>query len=378
MTVQMQGFCEERFLPLKRAFAANFDDGLEVGASLAVTHRGKPVVDLWAGHADRARTRPWERNTIIFLSSSAKIPLIVSFLMLVDRGLVELDAPVARYWPEFAAGGKERVTVREALSHRGGIPAFDPPVDVTALLDWRAITAHLAAQSHWFNGHSTLCYHILTYGFLLGEIMHRVDGRTPAQFWREEIATPARIDVQMGLRLQSELPRVAEVVWATPPAGGFPLIEDPATARAYQNAIPTGDWSAWDVMSADIAGNGYGNARSMARVGSIVAQRGVLDGHRYLSGAIVEEMVRVQIDVIEPVFGRMRWGLGVTLDHEEFRLPTPTSVYWGGRGGSFIVMDPESGVSCGYAMNNHIPTRHGTDERQQRLWSTLGRAMANL
>jgi CubicO group peptidase (beta-lactamase class C family) len=378
VTTTINGFCDGRFESLRDAFRANFDDGLEIGASLAVTHRGEPVVDLWAGHADRNRTRPWERDTLIFLSSSTKIPLVVSFLMLVDRGLVELDAPIAHYWPEFAAGGKERVTVREALSHRGAIPGFDPPIDVAALLDWNAITTHLAAQSHWFGGRSVLCYHPVTYGFLLGEIMRRVDGRTPAQFWREEIATPAHIDLQIGLRSKSELPRVAEVVWATPPA--FPVIQDPAMVRAFQNGVPQGDWSAWDVMSADIsASNGYGNARSIARVGSIIAQRGELDGHRYLSTAVVAEAMSTQIDAIVPVFGRMRWGLGVTLDHDEFRLPTPTSAYWGGGGGSFIVMDPAAGVSCGYAMNNHVfPKGPGPEARQQRLWSALGEVIAKL
>jgi CubicO group peptidase (beta-lactamase class C family) len=128
MTVEVHGFCEERFLPLREAFAANFADGNEVGASFAATLQGEPVVDLWAGHADFARTRPWERDTTVLLMSTMKIPLILSFLMLVDRGQIALDATVATYWPEFAAGGKDRVTVREAMTHRAGVPGFEPPV----------------------------------------------------------------------------------------------------------------------------------------------------------------------------------------------------------------------------------------------------------
>jgi len=191
MSVELHGFCDPRFQPLKDAFAANFEDGLEVGAPVAMTHHGRPVVDLWAGHADFARTRAWEKDTIVLVFSSTKVPLALCMLKLIDEGRVELDAPVATYWPEFAAGGKDHVTVREAMSYRGGVPGFEPPIPFEALRDWRAMTANLAAQTHWFGGEARLCYHPVTHGFLLGEIIRRVDGRMPSQFFRETFAEPA-------------------------------------------------------------------------------------------------------------------------------------------------------------------------------------------
>ena len=150
MTTQIHGVCDQRFQPLKDAFQANFDTGLELGASLALTYQGKTVVDLWAGWADLERTRPWERDTLVRVCSTAKIAAILSLLMLIDRGLVELDAPVARYWPDFAQGGKGGVTIRDALTHQGGVPGFDPPVSRDLLLDWDAAAARLAAEPHWF------------------------------------------------------------------------------------------------------------------------------------------------------------------------------------------------------------------------------------
>jgi CubicO group peptidase (beta-lactamase class C family) len=152
MPIDIQGVCDERFLPLQDAFRENFEKGYEIGASLAVTRHGRPVVDLWAGHIDKQRTRPWEKDTIAPVASTTKIALTLSFLMLVDRGLVDLDATIAKYWSEFAAGGKAHVTVREALTHSAGVPGFDPPVPLEAMLDWDRITAHIAAETHWFDG----------------------------------------------------------------------------------------------------------------------------------------------------------------------------------------------------------------------------------
>ena len=176
-----------------------------------MTHNGRPVVDLWAGHSDWARTQPWEKDTIVQLFSSTKIPLILSFLMLIDRGLVELDATVATYWPEFAQGGKDHVTVRDALTHQGGVPGFSPPIAFTDLHESECFAANLAAQDHWFSGERRVFYHFLTLGNLLGEIMRRVDGRLPSQFFREEVAEKAGIDLQMGLRDRADVGRLAEI-----------------------------------------------------------------------------------------------------------------------------------------------------------------------
>jgi len=290
MTIEIQGFCEDRFAPLKDAFAANFAAGRELGASLGVTHRGRMVVDLWAGWADVAKTRAWERDTIVQVASTTKVMVTICALMLVDRGLLDLDAPIATYWPEFAAGGKEAVTVREAFTHQAGVPGLEPAASFETIQDWEAITARIAAEPHWFGGQRQVIYHFMTYGFLLGELIRRVDGRRPARFFREEVAGPAGVDFQIGLATTAELARLAEI---TPlPAGPAPPAGSLLERLMLANGPPPLD-NSWERLSADVpAGNGFGNGRSIARAGAILAMSGELDGVRYMSRAMVEEAGR--------------------------------------------------------------------------------------
>jgi CubicO group peptidase (beta-lactamase class C family) len=352
MTIDIHGFCDSRFRPLKEAFAANFEAGLEVGASVAAFIHGLPVVDLWAGHADWKRTKPWEKDTIVQLFSTTKIPLILSFLMLVDRGLIDLDATVAAYWPEFAAGGKGHVTVREALSHRAGVPGFDPPVKFEELHDWDAMASNIAAQDHWFGGEGRVFYHFVTFGNVLGEIIRRVDGRLPSQFFREEVAEKAGMDLQMGLRSHGDVSRCAEVGYLTPPGTAFTADE---LYRRAAESVGVGEWRTWERFSAEIpAGNGYGNGRSIARLCAIFAGGGALDGVRYLSKAIVDEASTEQAFAIDDYLGGVSFGLGFGLDSGFFAGPTRTAFHWGGYGGSEGLMDQATGLSFGYAMNNLI------------------------
>jgi len=316
MTIEIHGFCEERFLPMKEAFAASFDAGLELGASLALTHQGKPVVDLWAGWMDPERTHPWQRDTIVNVMSTTKIPMAIAAMRLVDRGLIDLDAPIARYWPEFAQGGKERVTVRDAFCHCAGVPAFDPPVGFEVYRNWPSATAALAATPHWFGGERRIMYHAHTYGFLLGELVRRVDGRRPAQFFREEIAAPCGIDFQMGLSDRSDMARVAHVAW--PPQRGE---RPPGTVLARWSASLSAASAQWDLMSweglsAEVpAGVGLGNARSVAGIATLLATGGTLDGARYLSPEIVREAATEQAYDQCPIFGWIRFGPGAGAGH---------------------------------------------------------------
>ena len=337
------------------------------------------MVDLWAGKANHELTRPWEHDTIVIVFSTSKIATIMSFLTLVDRGLVDLDARVASYWPEFAAGGKDRVTVREVMTHRGGVPGFDPPIPFTAFHDWDAITAHIAAQPHWYGGRTELCYHAMTFGFVLGEIMRRVDGRLPAQFFREEFAEKADIDFQLSLLSSTERERVADLFLLTPPGNLVNAIADPLASRAY-HSVGEGDWMSWESQrSENPSTNGHCNARSIARLGSIAAMGGVLDGRRYLSKEIIDEASSVQLDATDPIMGRIRIGLGLGLHRDEYPAPTPTCFHWGGAGGSYGVMDQTTGVSCGYAMNNLIiGDKVHDDRRKDRIWRTLGEVMTKL
>jgi CubicO group peptidase (beta-lactamase class C family) len=368
VTIEVSGFCDERFLPFKDAFRANFEAGLELGSSLAVTHRGKMVVDIWGGHADRQKTQSWQENTIVNVFSTAKIPLILTTLMLIDRGLLALDEPVARYWPEFAAGGKGAVTVRDVLTHQAGVPGFDPPVTFEALHDWSTITAHIAAEKHWFDGRRVLCYHPTTYGFLLGELMRRVDGRRPGQFLREEVTKKIGADFQFGLTSKSDIPRVAGLQFQANP---LPLPPESLTARVF-NSIGPGSWATWERRSADIpSSNGYGNGRSIAQICSILALGGELDGTRYVSKRMLDHAVEEQVYAKDPAFGWMRLGLGLGLHSDLYPAATPTSFHWGGYGGSWGCMDPKIALSLGYTCNNLIVDLESLDPRLKTFSDAL-------
>jgi CubicO group peptidase (beta-lactamase class C family) len=345
----INGFCDERFLPLKHAFRANFDAGLELGASLALAHRGKIVVDLWGGFADSAKTTPWREDTITIVYSTTKIMATIATLMVVDRGQLELDAPIARYWPEFAQGGKENVMVRDALTFQAGVPGFDPPVSFESVHDWDATVARIAAMPHWFDGERRICYHPTTYGFLLGELVRRVDGRPMAQFFREEIAQKLHADFQIGLSSKDDLSRLAvhQFLKAPAPLEGF--------RAKVMDSVAAGNWWTWERLSADIpAASGMGNGRSIAKVCSIIALGGDVDGTLFMSRRMADEAAREQAVGECPCMGPVRFGLGLALHSDFFPAPSPTSIHWGGFGGSWALMDPRAGVSFGYAMNNLI------------------------
>src|SRR3970040_1282176 len=191
---EVRGRCEPAFESLRRALAEAIETGVEVGAPLAV-HVGKqPVVDLWAGHADSARTRPWDEHTIVNLYSVGKAVTAVCALRLVECGALDLDSPVSRYWPEFAQAGKERLPVRYLLTHQTGLPAVFRALPLGAVLQWEVMTDALAAQEPWWDPGAGHGYHVNTYGFLIGEVVRRITGKSLGTYLRDEIARPAGID----------------------------------------------------------------------------------------------------------------------------------------------------------------------------------------
>jgi CubicO group peptidase (beta-lactamase class C family) len=376
MNTGIHGFCDRRFEPLKQAFADNFEAGREVGASFALTWRGEMMVDLWAGQADRKRGAPWTADTLVQVCSTTKIPLIVSALMLVDRGQLALDKTVAHYWPEFAQGGKAHVTVRDAFCHCGGVPGLDPPAPEGLAFDWDAMAARIAAEPHWFGGQRKILYHSSTYGWLLGELIRRVDGRRPAQFFREEIGQPAVIDFHIGLSSKADVKRVAVVppiVFSAEHRRTFG-----ADAQRMLVSIPEGDVRnlplpmTWRHLSAEMPADiGFANGRSIARLGAILAGGGELESRRYLSRAIVEEAARQQVYDTCELFGPLRMGLGFGLWTEHFPAIAPTTFHWGGLGGSWAAMDMAADFSAGYAPNNFLVTPSGRSERQSGFFDAL-------
>lgn len=371
MSIAVQGYCDPRFSAIETAFRENFDAGLELGASLAVTWRGRMVVDLWAGWADQAQTRPWTEDTLVRVYSSGKMAAILSTLMLIDRGLIELDRPVADYWPAFAQGGKAAVTVREALSHRGGVPGFDPPIGRDLYNDWTAATARLAAEPHWFGGRPTLFYHYATFGFLLGGMNQQVDGRSPRQLFRETVADRLSCDFHLGLSDRADQARVAEIRWPTeiePPTDADVIRVVGSTPDPLESAA--GPWS--NLAAEDPGGNSFANGRAIAKLLSIFALNGTVDGETYLSRAIVDEAGKEQVLATCPYLGPASIGLGFGRYHpEHFPVGTPTGYGWGGIGGSVGFADPVVGISLGYAPNNFIFDPNATGPRQIGIMDAL-------
>ena len=196
---EVGGTCDERFELVRTTFAKSLDAGADVGASVAVYLDGEPVVDIWGGYADEARTQPWERDTITNVWSTTKTMTFLCALVLADRGELEFHAPVARYWPEFAAGGKERVEVRHVMGHTAGLSGWTEPLEPEDLADWEKVTSLLAAQEPWWEPGSASGYHAVTQGFLIGEIVRRITGASIGSFFADEIAGPLGADFHIGL-----------------------------------------------------------------------------------------------------------------------------------------------------------------------------------
>src|SRR5271170_5065862 len=328
MAVKIEGTCDPKFSRVKDAFAENFEKRSEVGAAAAVVLDGKSVVDIWGGHADKAATRPWARDTLVNVYSTTKGITAICAHRLADKGLLDIDAPVAKYWPEFAQAGKDKLPVRFLLSHRAGLPAVRKLLADDALFNWTTMTAALAEQEPWWEPGTRHGYHALTFGYLIGEVIRRVDGRTPGAYCREEIARPLGIDFHIGLDPRDDT-RCAEVIAAPPPAPGQPnpftaIDPESMSAKAVNNppgamrlsAVNSRAWRGAEVPAA----NGHTNARALARFYGALARGGELDGVRILSPAQIERCLIEQSNGIDAVANvPMRFGLG-------YRLTQPAAV----------------------------------------------------
>ena len=271
----IQGTCDERFEAVRSALAKNLDSGEELGASIVVDIDGDHVVDLWGGHRDEARTTPWDEHTITNVWSSTKTVTSLAALMLVDRGELDVDQPVAKYWPEFAANGKQDVLVRHVMSHASGVSGLDQPASVEVLYDWEQATSRMAAQAPWWEPGTASGYHALNYGHLVGEVVRRISGKTLKQFVAEEIAGPLGADFQIGAA-ESDWSRIAPVVPPPPlPIDLAALGMDSPAVKTFTGPTPAAEdantpgWRRADIGAA----NGHGNARSVARVMSVRGPR---------------------------------------------------------------------------------------------------------
>ena len=364
--IEVHGVCDEQFRAVERAFAGNFATFGEVGAALAVMVDGEMVVDLWAGHADAARTRAWDRDTIVNVYSTTKGMAAVCAHRLVDQGLLDLDAPVAKYWPEFAQAGKEQLPVRYLLSHRAGLPAVREFLPPGSLYDWDTMTAALAKQEPWWEPGSQHGYHALTYGWLVGEVVRRITGNSLGAYFREEVAEPLGLDFHIGLAAEHDARTAAMIPAPIPkPGEGNPIAEVLSKPGSMQfkafvmsadlmnpGHANTREWRAAEIPSA----NGHGTARALARVYGALARGGELDGVRVLSQpaidqAIVEQSYGPDAVLLLPT----RFGLGFMLTMPEMQLGPNERVFGHpGMGGSLGFADPDAGVGFGYVMNKML------------------------
>ncbi len=388
MTVS--GTCDPRFDEVADLLEKSVADGSDRGASLCVVHDGETVVDIWHGAADLDGHVPWERDTLVPVWSITKVMANLAVMVLADRGELDVDSPVARYWPEFGAAGKQSVTVAHLLSHASGVSGWDQPVTPDDLFDWPLSTAMLAAQAPWWEPGTASGYHLLNQGHLVGEVVRRITGDSIGTWFAREIAAPLGADFHIGLAAEHDH-RVSPV---SPPR---PLAVDPASIDPESIAVRTltgpflrareANSERWR-RSEVPAVNGHGNARSIARIQSVISHGGEVGGVRLLSADTIERIFEPQVSGTDLVLGvPATFGLGWALPEPRV-MPSVAPgrrCYWGGLGGSVVVNDAERNMTVAYAMNRMIfepvpgiprLTRPCGDSRSDAYLAAIDRAIA--
>jgi CubicO group peptidase (beta-lactamase class C family) len=360
--VTIEGTCDERFARVCEAFADNFASRRETGASVALALDGRVVVDLWGGWADKARTRPWTRDTIVNVYSTTKGLTAICAHRLAGEGRLDLDAPVVKYWPEFAANGKGRITVRQLMNHRAGLPAIRRPLAPEDLYAWQTMTGALAAEEPWWEPGTRHGYHAITFGYLVGEVIRRITGKSVGRYFKDEIASPLNIDAHIGLNAAEDV-RVADMIGAPPPAPGeFDLFAEIAkkpesvTAKTFMNplvlSMAMANSRAW--RGAEIpAANGHTNARALARLYGALARGGEADGVRVMAAREVPAChVEESRGPDEVLLISTRFSSGFMLSQPGEEMG-PNAVAFGhpGAGGSLGFADSEAKIGFGYTMN---------------------------
>ncbi|KIW15524.1 hypothetical protein PV08_05570 [Exophiala spinifera] len=363
MTVE--GHCDARFAGLKAELERQLESGNELGASIVVNIDGTNVVDIWGGYASADHSRAWTKDTITNVWSSSKTVSALAVLVLISRGLVDPDAPLSKYWPEFGAGvetttAKTPVLVRHILSHTSGHSGWRSPMTVERLYDLDLATSLLASQEPFWEPGTASGYHSISMGHLIGGLVRRVTGQSLGSFVAAEIAGPLGADWQLGAR-ESDWARVADLLPPPPSSLDFSKLDpESATAKTFANPplsaemVHTPEWRAAELGAV----NGHGNARSLARILSAVTLGGTVDGHRLLAPEVVERIFDVQADGVDVVVGvALCFGVGFglaqggTLTSVPFLPKGGKLCFWGGWGGSIVLMDLERKVTFSYVMN---------------------------
>ena len=357
---EINGTFETSFAHVAEAFEKNFEEG-DLGACCAVFVDGEIVVDLWGGIADPEKETLWGKDTIVNVWSTTKTMAAICTLMLFDRGLIELDSPVYKYWKDFEQNGKEKVLVSHLLSHSAGLPGFDAPITEDQLFDWEYTCKRLAGQAPWWEPGTTSGYHPMTQGWLLGELLRQVDGRTLGTFFKDEVASKIGADFHIGLP-DEHFNRVASL--DTESVDGPVVLTDQAPhpfvervekhGRMGAKLANTDRWRRAEFPAA----NGHGNARSVALVHSLIAQNGSSDSFKLLSAKTVDTIFEIQTDGTDHILGvPIRHGMGFGLRSDLMPIsPNEKACFWGGWGGSLSVIDVDASMSFAYVMNRMAPS----------------------
>lgn len=373
----VNGYCDPAFGIVREILAENIASGKEIGASLYLNIHGQDVIDLWGGWREREAVTPWDEHTIVNVFSGSKPVTSLAMLMLVDRGLIDVDAPVARYWPEFAQNGKEGILVRHIMSHTAGLPAWLPPFSFAEAVDTEGSTARLAAQAPWWEPGTRGSYHASTFGHLMAELFRRVAGQPLRDFIHHEIAGRLGADFFLGLS-DAQFGQVATVYPANdapksvPVVPGAEPVAEPTIEEQISRRTRAGSFSGtlgdeqtvfnspeWR-RTAFAGSSGHANARGLGRIMTALANKGASRGVNLLSQKTIDLIFREQASGIDAYYMKpIRWGIGYALAptaHKErgplpFIRPGQQTCYWYGTGGSLALADGERGLAIGYAMN---------------------------
>ncbi|MCP4750119.1 MAG: beta-lactamase family protein [Proteobacteria bacterium] len=381
-TPVIHGQCQPQFESVKEAFKENFTQRGDVGAAVCVYLDGRPIVDIWGGYADADRRRPWERDTIASVASTTKGMVAICVHLLIERGLLNVDLPVAYYWPEFARKGKESIPVRWLLSHRAGLPGVRWDMPPETLYDWDRYVDALAESEPWWEPGTRHGYHALTFGYLVGEVVRRITGKTVGRFFQSEVAGPLEADFFIGVPEALDH-RAAEILPEPPPAPGdrslWDLVKDDPTSitgRAFLNpprqpeVMNNRTWRAAEIPSS----NGHTSACALARIYGLLAQGGILEDKRLLQPETIEAAIVEQSNGPDAVMVLpSRFGLGFGLTRPERPLgPNPRAFGHSGQGGSTGFADLDARIGFGYVMNQYIS---GTVKNPDLRWPKLVEAV---
>lgn len=355
--MQIHGSYDSKFQAVVDQFEKNFSELGDVGASASATVGGEFVVDIYAGHRDAAKSLPWEEDTIVNVYSTTKTMSFLCILLLAERGQLTVSDKVASHWPEFAQNGKGEIEIRHLLSHSAGLSGLDVRTKPEDLYDWDSICSLLAAQAPWWEPGTQSGYHAITQGYLLGEVVRRITGQTIGSFFREQIAEPLGADFHIGVdpkdfdRIGELIPPPTPIVDPSAPAPdqqsiGYKTFISPASDVSQTR---TAEWRQAEIPAA----NGHGNARSVVKAQTVLANHGSAFGVSLLSKETCLSVMQVQTNGLDLVLGvPMTFGLGYGLRSETSPMGVnPNTCFWGGYGGSSIIVDLDANVCFSYVMN---------------------------